>query len=228
MASHRVETVEGRKAEAKAFAEWLEQQPAQRETVQEAMTKYLQGFEWQVFATLTFAPRKRKVFDGFTESGQAKWKSVRSTCAARCPGRGEDGRCLTHEAGPQTVIDFTQRVAKRFWAKLNERYYGKRWYRRDQAVRLFLPWETQKWGALHAHPLIGKLPMTGQQRLYGRKDGGWRFQDLHAAWRAAQLDFGLHPGHAHLLPYESGGASAYVAKYCAKDVAGDQWSLFGF
>lgn len=228
MVTERVETRAAREAEAKALEEWLLKQPQQQETVQEAMTKYLQGFDWQVFATLTFAPRVRRVFDGFTPEGKAIWKAQRSTCAPKCPGRGPDGRCRTHEDGPQTVVEFTERIAKRFWSKLNALYFGKRWYRRKDRICMFLPWETQRWGALHAHPLLSRLPESGQGRLWGGRTHGWEYRDLHKAWREAQLDFGLVPGHAHLLPYESGGAAAYVAKYCAKDVAGDQWSLYGF
>lgn len=204
----------------------LELEPAKREAflrkqwearnsrrVIDAMTEYLREVHpWQVFSTLTFAPK-------------ARWRL--DVAADRAPRMIQES-----EGKPQTSEQFVQRVVCRFVQILNERMWGRRYYRRSERVKLFVPWEPQKWGALHAHPLIGGMPVGGEwnadDELGVVRAGEWRFQDVHDAWREAQMDFGLQPGYAWLKPYEPGRVDGYVAKYVTKDLKGDGWTFFGF
>ena len=89
-------------------------------------------------------------------------------------------------------------------------------------VKVFVPWEYQKWGALHCHPLLGGMPDS------------WCFPEVGMTWRDAQEGVGLRPGYAKVLPMPPAGSEygkrvrEYVAKYVAKDLHGDLWHLIGF
>lgn len=191
------------------------------EEIRLSMVRWLLAQEFEVFATLTFAPLQRYELAVDARSRPCV-KRVYEWCRPSCAGRDSRGRCATHQR-PVRAIAFTQRVVNRFWVRMNERFFGRYWRRRGRQVRMFVPWEKQKWGALHAHPLIGGLPMEGEEG-----EPNWRFREIHRAWELAALDFGLAKPHAWLSPCESAGCVGYVAKYCTKDLDGDLWDLIGF
>lgn len=178
----------------------VHEQEAERE-YHLAMATFLERIaEWQAFTTCTFAPVRKQL-------------AVARLLEQNNVAPLDDGRASPR---PQDKSIFCRRVFHCFVGDLNRAAFSRRQIRNGESVQIFVPWELQKWGALHCHPLIANLPK------------GWRYKDIHAAWRSAQENYGLGPGRAHVLPYSRGDITSYVAKYVTKDVTGDLWDLIGF
>lgn len=127
---------------------------------------------------------------------------------------------------PQDKLEFCRRVKRRAIHKLNRKYFGRRYWKREH-LRLYEAWEPQQWGALHAHDLVGNLPDNSKMQgapYQGQPPRIWSYRDFHVAWREAQLEFGLTPGRVWVLPYEKGRLTDYLCKYVTKDHTADRWS----
>ena len=176
------------------------------------MAAYLQDLcPWQCYATLTFSPKSKWWLS------PASW---REPVIGRGSLRSDDGRERHGEhREPQTNMRRCQEVVALWHQLLCERLLGPKWHRRKgvEGVKAFIPWESQKSGALHVHPLVGSMP------------SGWRYQDLRECWTEAQRRSVLAPGFSWLRPYaEDEKLRRYVAKYVVKDLDGDGWSLLGW
>ena len=124
---------------------------------------------------------------------------------------------------PQDKSGFCCRVLQRAVHLLNEHYFGRRYWKRKH-LRIYEAWEFQKCGALHAHLLVGNLPVGHGPPFKGKVPQFWSYADFHGAWRGAQQQFNLTPGRAWVVPYTKGELMDYVCKYVTKDQRGDLWS----
>lgn len=199
---------------------------------------------WQCFATLTFAPRRSWQYRGDVNKGASYAKHVLAWKDER-EGRTERWR-------PQDDQAFCERVVSRFYCELNEEFFGRRYRRKEQRVKLFVPWEKQKRGALHCHPLIAGLPAEGERvsrlvepielggsnpttnpvpvhLLHEERDrDDWSYDRVRKCWERAQRALALAPGFSWLRPFDPERCPGYVSKYVCKDLTGDAWALYGF
>lgn len=168
--------------------------------------------------------------DAMVQVGTAAWLAEQfaeedtvflTTTFAPVLWRDRSGRVVGTR--PQDKTQFCQRVLRCALRKLNEGYFGRRYWKR-QHLRVYEAWEHQKWGALHTHLLVGKLPTGLGPLSFGKVPRFWSYADFHEAWKAAQLGFKLTPGRAWVLPYIKGRVTDYVCKYVTKDQHGDLWS----
>ena len=185
-------------------------------------------YRWDVWGTLTFAPCVQKELDATPEkvcqiSGPKDWQGAHA--------------CFRQNKVPFTAVEFAQKLVRRWVRNLNRSMFTRKQAREGRRLQVFIPWERQKWGALHAHPLVACLPGKEEPRWsrWLMEDiSGWRVEELRRAWKHTQAEFGIEPGHAWLKYIGATNEEhrqavlGYVSKYVAKDSDGDLWDLLGF